>query len=305
MYTSVYSFTGPKDGYNPYAGVIQANDGALYGTTYLGGQSSDYYDDGYGTVFRIVLSPTIFSQPTNQTVVAGGDATFLVGATGFAPLGYQWQRNGLGIPGATNNSLLLTGVTAADAGNYSVAIRNAGGITASANALLTVLCPTITNSAATLPIAILGNDYSQTITFTGGAEPYTVALIGGWLPPGLTLSKSGILSGTPTNSGNYAFALRATDLYLCNAVFYYNLSVFGISLASSFVDGNGLFRAQVLGPPERTLVVLASTNVDQPLTNWTAITMNVSSNGVFDFVDTNIIGTTNWPQRFYRVKLAP
>ena len=45
--TSLYSFTGGKDGANPRAGLLQGNDGDFYGTTSTGGTSN------YGTVFQI------------------------------------------------------------------------------------------------------------------------------------------------------------------------------------------------------------------------------------------------------------
>jgi|SRR5579871_996340 len=50
--TTLYSFgaASPEDGSEPFASLIQADDGALYGTTYQGGPN------GYGTVFRISLT---------------------------------------------------------------------------------------------------------------------------------------------------------------------------------------------------------------------------------------------------------
>lgn len=45
--TLVYSFAGGSDGANPYAGLMQATDGNLYGTTVGGGAGND------GTVFRV------------------------------------------------------------------------------------------------------------------------------------------------------------------------------------------------------------------------------------------------------------
>jgi len=53
------------------------------------------------TVSAAPVAPTITTQPANQTVTAGQTATFAVVASGTAPLGYQWQKNGVGIAGAT------------------------------------------------------------------------------------------------------------------------------------------------------------------------------------------------------------
>jgi uncharacterized repeat protein (TIGR03803 family) len=58
--TTVYSFCSKsecKDGRNPYAGVIQATDGNLYGTTQYGGSGT--CSDGCGTVFKLSLSGTL------------------------------------------------------------------------------------------------------------------------------------------------------------------------------------------------------------------------------------------------------
>lgn len=49
----LYSFTGGNDGDNPIAGLVQANDGNLYGTTSEGGTN------GYGTIFRITTSGVV------------------------------------------------------------------------------------------------------------------------------------------------------------------------------------------------------------------------------------------------------
>ena len=56
----LYTFTGGADGYNPQAGVVFDEHGALYGTTFFGGTA------GFGTVFR--LAPTGHGSWTLDTI---------------------------------------------------------------------------------------------------------------------------------------------------------------------------------------------------------------------------------------------
>ena len=69
----------------------------------------------------------------------------------------------------------------------------------------------VTISPTALPAATYGNAYSQALTASGGTAPYTFAVAPGSLPSGLTLSSSGVLSGTPTAAGSYNFTVAATD----------------------------------------------------------------------------------------------
>lgn len=49
-YSVLYSFTGSTDGAEPFAGLVQATNGNLYGTTLMGGAS------GYGSIFQITTN---------------------------------------------------------------------------------------------------------------------------------------------------------------------------------------------------------------------------------------------------------
>jgi hypothetical protein len=62
-----------------------------------------------------------------------------------------------------------------------------------------------------LPPATQGAAYSVTITAIGGTAPYTFVVSSGTLPAGLTLTTTGVLSGTPTASGTPPFQIQATD----------------------------------------------------------------------------------------------
>ena len=71
---------------------------------------------------------------------------------------------------------------------------------------------TLTISPATLPNGMYGYAYGpQTLTASGGTAPYTFTVSLGSLPPGMSLSSDGTLSGTPTAIGIYTFTVTAQD----------------------------------------------------------------------------------------------
>lgn len=69
------------------------------------------------------------------------------------------------------------------------------------------VAPTI---SGTPPAGTVGEAYS--FAFTTSGDP-TVTVTGGTLPPGLTLSSDGVLSGTPTDGGSYPVTIRATNAF--------------------------------------------------------------------------------------------
>ena len=81
-------------------------------------------------------APAITRQPINVSATAGSSASFTVAATGQLPLTYQWRKDGAPVAGATNPSLVLSGVQAAAAGTYSVVVTNSLGTAVSENARL-------------------------------------------------------------------------------------------------------------------------------------------------------------------------
>lgn len=96
------------------------------------------------------LAPAITSQPVGGNALHGGAFTFRVSASGSGALSYQWSHDANEVSGATNNSLILTNLSLADAGSYSVLVSNEFGTTNSCPALLNVVSiPVIgTNLAA-------------------------------------------------------------------------------------------------------------------------------------------------------------
>ena len=139
---------------------------ALYNiTTNNAGNYTVIITSSYGSItssvagLTVVLPPSITAQPTNQTVLVGGTATFSVAVSGTGPFTFQWQFhrtrqfNG-NIAGATNSSLVLSNLNSAQVtndGTYDVVVTTPFGSVTSSNAVLTlVLPPQIT---ATMPSA--------------------------------------------------------------------------------------------------------------------------------------------------------
>jgi hypothetical protein len=91
------------------------------------------------TVVAVAAAPTITTQPANQTVTVGQTATFIVTATGTAPLSYQWQKNSANISGATASSYTTPATVTGDNGAlFDVIVSNTAGSQTSTMATLTV-----------------------------------------------------------------------------------------------------------------------------------------------------------------------
>ena len=83
-------------------------------------------------------SPTITVQPVSQLlIVPGQSASFMVTAVGDN-LMYQWQMDGVDIPGATSATFTIPSVAESDEGMYRCNVSNAAGAVASDEAQLTV-----------------------------------------------------------------------------------------------------------------------------------------------------------------------
>jgi hypothetical protein len=86
--------------------------------------------------------PSITSQPQSTNAYVGSVVSFRVGASGTAPLSYQWRKNGVALPVVgTVNALTLLSAQLSDAGTYSVVVTNQYGAVTSAPAVLTVRVP--------------------------------------------------------------------------------------------------------------------------------------------------------------------
>ncbi|MBL0357018.1 MAG: Ig-like domain-containing protein [Chitinophagaceae bacterium] len=146
----------------------------------------------------------ITTQPVTQTLCSGNTVTFTVAATGSG-LSYQWRKNaspltdGGDISGSNTNSLTITNLTAADAGNYTVVVT---GLTP---------CAPVTSNIAVLTVntavVITTQPTDEAVCATLPAT-FTVVATGS----GLTYQwYKGTFPGTPvTNNANISGATTAS-----------------------------------------------------------------------------------------------
>ena len=163
--------------------VVWGDD--FYGQTNVPAGLANVVDMAGAYTYSLALtndgSPWVVRQPQDHLAYAGASASFSAVVLGQAPLGYQWQSNGVAIAGATSATLTLTNVQAAASGLYRVAITNSAGWTVSANALLTVVPPPVISVQP------------QSLATNGGA---TVSFVATATGPGPQLSYQWLFDGT-------------------------------------------------------------------------------------------------------------
>src|SRR3954462_3395794 len=72
----------------------------------------------------------------------------------------------------------------------------------------------VTDASYNTPIGETGKAYSHQFHGDGGcgpALPYQYKMLSGALPTGLSLSSSGLISGTPTVGGGWSFWVQLSD----------------------------------------------------------------------------------------------
>jgi uncharacterized repeat protein (TIGR01451 family) len=151
----------------------------------------------------VYVPPSISAEPTNQTAVVGGSASFYVTAGGSSPLSYQWTFGGGALSGATSSTLGLPNVQANQAGNYAVIVSNPGGSVTSTVATLTVLVPPSISAPPTNQTVMLGANTSFRVTASGSSPLGYQWLFNGTGLAGATASTLGLNNVQTNQAGGY------------------------------------------------------------------------------------------------------
>ncbi|HEY5909890.1 MAG TPA: immunoglobulin domain-containing protein [Verrucomicrobiae bacterium] len=242
--------------------------------------------------------PAILTQPTNQVVAVGSNATFIVAAAGSAPLSYQWYFEATNLLAwRTNAELVLSNVTLADAGNYLVVITNAAGLATSETATLTVLMPPSITLQPAGQAAEAGSDIALNVT-AAGAEPLTYQWrFNGTAIAGATLTVCLVTNVQPSNAGDYTVVVSNLVGSVESAVATVDVSVPPLFI-SNFERAGSISGISV--QTWQGLTYLLEYKNDLRQATWTPLLPAVAgTGGVLVLRDTNASPEAS---RFYRVR---
>ena len=247
-------------------------------------------------ILTVVFPPTFIAQPTNQTVLAGGNVSFNAIISGGLPLVYQWRKNGTNlanggnVSGATSNVLTLAAVVASNAGTYLLAVTNIyGAVTSSVATLAVVLPPSVTISPTNQTIQC-GSNAAFSVAATGTAPLSCQWSLDNAAIAGATNTS---LSLTNVHFPNHTVAVVVTNFYgsatgsvtlavqdtLPPVITLNSTNPFYVELGSAFVD------------PGATATDLCAGSV--PVIASGAVNVNVVGTNFVTYTATDGNGNTN------------
>jgi len=168
----------------------------------------------------VVITPATLR--TAEVSNASGNPVY-AGATLAATGGngtYTWTISGGALPGGL--TLSSAGVISGTVGSsvapnsYNFTARASSGsapftVTSTQSFSITVVSHVAINNTA-MPQGAVNVAYPATqLAATGGVAPIAWANPGGGMPPGIGISSTGLISGTPTASGTFSFTVQVTD----------------------------------------------------------------------------------------------
>ncbi|GAB3707639.1 hypothetical protein GCM10027592_41970 [Spirosoma flavus] len=242
--------------------------------------------------FTVVISSGSSCSST-ATVSVTGTAAPTVALTNNGPLSCTLSAVTLTATGADSYTFtsaggtLLTGSgntrTVTTPGTYSVRGASASGCVSTTSTTVTTTTATVTVSNPTTTTATQGSLFTGMFGASGGAAPYSFSLANGaTLPAGLTLAATGVLSGTPTQTGIFSLTVSALDAQGClGTSATYTLT---INAATPTITGFAATSTSVcVGSPVTFTATVGNVtgNYTYTLTNGTSSTTGLSANTTF------------------------
>ena len=155
---------------------------------------------------KVLAPPAITNNPTSLDAKTGDTIDFRVVATGTPPLIYQWQKDGVDIPGATSDQLTLENISLGDAGQYRASVSNEVKQVFSLTGRLTVqatLNPPMITQHPESRETTLGDTAIFGVSATGTPPLSYQWRHNGEAIPGAVSESLSINNSQPSNDGNY------------------------------------------------------------------------------------------------------
>jgi len=164
-------------------------------------------------------APPMITTTSLPAAVEGSSYSQAIQATGFAPLSFSMSAGtlpaGLSLTSSTG---AITGTPTGPTGPSPFTVKVTDGstppqLTTQALSITVNAATTLTITTASLTNGNLNAVYSATLQSTGGFAPIAWSVTGGTaLPTGLSLNSStGVITGTPTESGVFSVTFQAAD----------------------------------------------------------------------------------------------
>ena len=274
----------PLGGLQLPAGLTLSPSGLISGTpTALGTSSFTVYaedqdDDVAREALNINVAPCVPSVgpasplPPGEVGIAYSQITFTIagcpGSTyafseqSLNPFGSNTFPPGLDL---TNAGVLKGTPSAAGAFGFYIILTDQNGQQTQFQYSITLDPPPTITTSSPLPNGPVGVPYSQQIVASGGVPPYTFSMNAN--PPGITISPSGVLNGTPTTAGTFNFNIGVTDKLRGQTVTPFQVT-FATAISQLQVAPLSLtFNANLSGnaPPTQAISVVPANGATPPV----------------------------------------
>lgn len=153
----------------------------------------------------VITSPPAL--PRGITGASYDQALAASGGTGQ----YSWEVSAGSLPpGLSLSSIGNVSGTSTTAGTFAFTARVTSGVASASKGLSISVNDPLSIQTAVLKRARQNSPYADSLKAAGGTGSYSWTLVGGALPPGLSLHTDGVVSGVPTSAGTSSFTARVT-----------------------------------------------------------------------------------------------
>lgn len=265
-----------------------------WGTLYVASANS-----GEVRLYGLDAFVHLVGEPAAGVVAAGTDFRFRAVTGGAGPFAFQWLKDGIGLPAATNATLAILGAGDGDAGGYSAVVAGPfGAYTSSVARVAVMAAPAIVSQPQNLTV-FRGESAQFAVVATGSLLAYQWRVNGSDLA-GATNSVLNLTEVQTVDGGAYSVGVRNAVGNIASVAAQLTVLVppTMLEFVSCGVHADQQLQLTVNVDPGYTFALEASTN----RYHWDPLATLANNAGLIDIMDAD---ATNFWRRFYRVRWTP